>query len=245
MRNLVIQYYIDIQKYTQPGYNNLKPSPIEEYSTHSFKQYCGKFDLDYCRITEPKINFKHPTWERFDLWTDPSWWGRYEQIMYVDSDVVALPDAPNVFELYKDLDTFKFAKYDRYRKMPVEIHASSNRDTIFKDIDPAIIQRKRFQTGVFILTKKIAEAMLSTVKEYSKCEVDDGQFLNWAVMHSGVPYTEMDLKFNVKNNGQYIKDKIYFMHCAGGKKHKKASKIWHLMKEYYPTVQVDLSVLQD
>ena len=245
MRNLVIQYYIDIQKYTQPGYNNLKPSPIEEYSTHSFKQYCGKFDLDYCRITEPKINFKHPTWERFDLWTDPSWWGRYEQIMYVDSDVVALPDAPNVFELYKDLDTFKFAKYDRYRKMPVEIHASSNRDTIFKDIDPAIIQRKRFQTGVFILTKKIAEAMLSTVKEYSKCEVDDGQFLNWAVMHSGVPYTEMDSKFNVKNNGQYIKDKIYFMHCAGGKKHKKASKIWHLMKEYYPTVQVDLSVLQD
>jgi hypothetical protein len=245
MRNLVIQYYIDIQKYTQPGYNNLKPSPIEEYSTHSFKQYCGKFDLDYCRITEPKINFKHPTWERFDLWTDPSWWDRYEQIMYVDSDVVALPDAPNVFELYKDLDTFKFARYNRYRKMPVEIHASSNRDTIFKDIDPAIIQKKRFQTGVFILTKKIAEAMLSTVKEYSKCKVDDGQFLNWAVMHSGVPYTEMDLKFNVKNNGQYIKDKISFMHCAGGKKHKKASKIWHLMKEYYPTVQVDLSVLQD
>ena len=164
MRNLVIQYYIDIQKYTQPGYNNLKPSPIEEYSTHSFKQYCGKFDLDYCRITEPKINFKHPTWERFDLWTDPSWWGRYEQIMYVDSDVVALPDAPNVFELYKDLDTFKFARYNRYRKMPMEIHASSNRDTIFKDIDPRMIQKKRFQTGVFILTKKVAEAMLPTVK---------------------------------------------------------------------------------
>ena len=245
MRNLVIQYYIDIQKYTQPGYNNLKPSPIEEYSTHSFKQYCGKFDLDYCRITEPKINFKHPTWERFDLWTDPSWWGRYEQIMYVDSDVVALPDAPNVFELYKDLDTFKFAKYDRYRKMPVDVHASSNRDTIFKDIDPRIIQKKRFQTGVFILTKKIAEEMLPTVKEYSKCEVDDGQFLNWAVMHSGVPCTEMDSKFNVKNNGQYRKDKIYFMHCAGGKKHKKNSKIWHLMKEYYPNVKVDLSSLKD
>jgi len=245
MRNLVIQYYIDIQKYTQPGYNNLKPSPIEEYSTHSFKQYCGKFDLDYCRITEPKINFKHPTWERFDLWTDTSWWDRYEQIMYVDSDVVALPGAPNVFELYKDLDTFKFARYNRYRKMPVEVHASSNRDTIFKDIDPAVIQKKRFQTGVFILTKKIAEAMLSTVKEYPKCEVDDGQFLNWAVMHSGVPYTEMDSKFNVKNNGQYRKDKIYFMHCAGGKKHKKYSKIWTLMKKYYPTIQVDLSVLQD
>ena len=245
MRNLVIQYYIDIQKYKQPNYNNLGPSPIEAYSAHSFKKYCSKFDLDYCRITEPKINFKHPTWERFDLWTDPSWWDKYEQIMYVDSDVVALPDAPNVFELYKDVDTFKFARYDRYRKLPIKDHASTNKDTIFKDIDPKIIQEKRFQTGVFMVTKKSADMMLPSIKEYYKCEVDDGQFLNWAVMHSGVPSTEMDAKFNVKNNGQYRKDKIYFMHCAGGKKHKKHSRIWDLMKEHYPEVEVDLSSLKD
>jgi len=245
MRNLVIQYYIDIQKYKQPNYNNLLPSPIEKYSAHSFKKYCSKFDLDYCRITEPKINFKHPTWERFDLWTDLSWWDKYEQIMYVDSDVVALPDAPNVFELYKDVDTFKFARYDRYRKLPIKDHASTNKDTIFKDIDPKVIQEKRFQTGVFMVTKKSADMMLPSIKEYSKCEVDDGQFLNWAVMHSGVPCTEMDAKFNVKNNGQYRKDKIYFMHCAGGKKHKKLSRIWDLMKEYYPEVEVDLSSLKD
>jgi hypothetical protein len=129
--------------------------------------------------------------------------------------------------------------------MPLEDHALSNRDTIFKDIDPAVIQKKRFQTGVFILNKKSVQAMHPVIEEYLKCEVDDGQFLNWAVMHSGVRCTEMDSKFNVKNNGQYRKDKIYFMHCAGGKKHKKSSKIWDLMKEYYPTVQVDLSVLQD
>ena len=49
MKNLVIQYYIDIRKYSQPGFNNLKPSPIEEYSRHSFKLYCEKFNLDYHR----------------------------------------------------------------------------------------------------------------------------------------------------------------------------------------------------
>jgi len=245
MRNLVIQYYIDINRYTQPGYNNLKPSPIEEYSTYSFKQYCLRFGVDYQRITEPKINFKHPTWERFDLWTDQSWWDRYDQIMYVDSDVMALPSAPNVFEMYTDLETFKFAEYSRYRKMSIEDHISSNKDTIFKHIDAKIIQQKRFQTGVFIITKKSAQHMLPYIKEYYKCEVDDGQFLNWAVMQSGVGCTEMDSKFNVKNNGQYRKDKIYFMHCAGGKKHKKTSKIWQLMKEYYPNVNVDLSTLQD
>jgi hypothetical protein len=165
--------------------------------------------------------------------------------MYVDSDVVVVPGAPNVFDLYSDPNTFKFARYDRYRKLPIKDHASTNKDTIFKDIDPTIIQEKRFQTGVFIVTKKSADMMLPSIKEYSKCEVDDGQFLNWAVMHSGVPCTEMDAKFNVKNNGQYRKDKIYFMHCAGGKKHKKHSRIWDLMKEYYPEVEVDLSSLKD
>ena len=60
MRNLVIQYYIDIQKYSQPEFNNLKPSPMEEYSRHSFKLYCEKFGLEYLRITEPKLGFKHP-----------------------------------------------------------------------------------------------------------------------------------------------------------------------------------------
>ena len=99
-RNLVIQYYIDIQKYSQPGFNNLKPSPMETYSRNSFQEYCKKFDLDYLRITEPKVGFKHPTWERFDLWIDRSWWDKYDQIMYVDSDVIALPHAPNIFKDY-------------------------------------------------------------------------------------------------------------------------------------------------
>src|SRR6056300_365299 len=139
MRNLVIQYYIDTQKYTQPNYNNLLPSPIEKYSAHSFEKYCIEFGLDYRRVTEPKINYKHPTWERFDLWTDPSWLESYDQIMYVDSDVVVVPGAPNVFDLYSDPNTFKFARYDRYRKLPVKDHASTNKDTIFKDIDPKTI----------------------------------------------------------------------------------------------------------
>ena len=77
MRNLVIQYYIDIQKYSQPGFNNLKPSPMETYSSHSLQLYCKKYDIDYLKITEPKVGFKHPTWERFDLWVDRDWWKKY------------------------------------------------------------------------------------------------------------------------------------------------------------------------
>jgi hypothetical protein len=83
MKNLVIQYYIDINKYSNPTFNNLGPSPIEKYSSYSFKKYCDKYNIDYIKITEPKLGFKHPTWERFDLWCDRSWWDKYDQICYV------------------------------------------------------------------------------------------------------------------------------------------------------------------
>ena len=89
-KNLVIQYYIDVKKYSQPGFNNLKPSPMETYSRNSFQKYCEKFNLDYLRITEPKLAFKHPTWERFDLWVDRSWYDRYEQILSAESTWIVL-----------------------------------------------------------------------------------------------------------------------------------------------------------
>ena len=116
-KNLVIQYYIDVQKYSQPKFNNLKPSPMETYSRNSFEIYCKKHNLDYLRISEPKLGFKHPTWERFDLWMDRSWYDKYEQIMYVDSDVIAMPHAPNIFKDYPDIDNkLKTCYYPKFRE---------------------------------------------------------------------------------------------------------------------------------
>ena len=245
MKNLIFQVNVDTKKYKDPTYNNLAPSEIDKYSYLSFKIYAEKYAHDFVQVTEPVLDCKHPTWERFDLWLNPAWFEKYDQIMYVDSDVVVVPGAQDIFKMYPDLETFKFARYERYRSMPLDIHRETNQNTIFKNIDPATIQQRRFQTGVFILTKHSAQVMLPYIKDYVNCEVDDGQFLNWAVMASGVECTEMDYKFNVKNNGRYRKDKIYFMHCSGGKKHKKASTIWKLMKEYYPSVNVNFSALLD
>ena len=38
------------------------------------------------------------------MWTDRTWWDNYDQVMYVDSDVIALPHAPNIFVQYPDID---------------------------------------------------------------------------------------------------------------------------------------------
>jgi hypothetical protein len=251
MKNLVIQYYIDIRKYSQPGFNNLKPSPMEEYSRHSFKLYCEKFGLEYLRISEPKLGFKHPTWERFDLWVDRSWWDKYDQIMYVDSDVIALPHAPNIFENYQDIDDrLKTCYYPKFRDAGA-IGAKHNQrvNPLADKYTGEQISQRFVQPGVMILNKQSTQYMLPWVEKYKDVtddRIDDGMFLNSCIVDSDVPLLDMDRKFNHKNNGEKFNyDNVYFLHCAGGKKHKRQVKIWSKLKKIYPEVTPDMSGLQD
>jgi len=251
MRNLVIQYYIDIQKYSQPEFNNLKPSPMEEYSRHSFKLYCEKFGLEYLRITEPKLGFKHPTWERFDLWTDRTWWDNYDQIMYVDSDVIALPHAPNIFERYPDTDSrLKTAYYPKFRDAgPRGAKINQRVNPLADNYTGEQISSRFVQPGVMLLNKQNTEFMLPWIEKYKNItdnRIDDGMFLNSCIVDSKVPLLDMDKKFNHKNNGErFDYDNVYFLHCAGGKKHKRQVKIWPKLKKMFPVVQPDLSGLID
>jgi len=248
MKNLIIQYYIDTKLYTQPNFNNLYASPAEYYSRHSFETYCKKYGIDYLRITNPKLGFKHPTWERFDLWIDRSWWNKYDRILYVDSDVFALPHAPNVFNEYPDLDTFKGARYEKYRNGTAEQckEITKNID-LFQDISGEDIKTKFIQPGVFMLNKKCTEDMLPYIKKYKDVidkKIDDGMFLNYCIVKSGVSYKDMMSQWNFKNNGceKFNKKFTYFLHAAGGKKHKKGN-MWKVLSDLYPEIKIDFSQL--
>jgi hypothetical protein len=51
-------------------------------------------------------------------------------------------------------------------------------------------------------------------------------------------------KWNHKNNGAKLDcSSIYFLHSAGGKKHKKSTNLWTVLAKNYPEVKVDLSKL--
>jgi hypothetical protein len=251
MKNLVIQYYIDTQKYSQPNFNNLYASPMEEYSRYSLQRYCKKFDIDYLRITEPKLGFKHPTWERFDLWTDRSWWDKYDQIMYVDSDVMAFDHAPNIFLDYPVIDNkLKTSYYPKFRDATPEGAKYNQRVNPMADNFTGETICKRFvQPGVMILNKISTEFMLPWISKYKDItdnRIDDGMFLNACIVDSKVPLLDMHRMWNHKNNGErFDYNRVYFLHCAGGKKHKKGVKIWPKLAKLFPEVKVDLSGLKD
>jgi len=251
MKNLIIQYYIDTKLYTQPNFNNLYASPAEQYSSHSFQIYCKKHGIDYIKITKPKLGFKHPTWERFDLWMDRSWWDRYDQIMYVDSDVYAFPHAPNIFESYHVVDNkLKSAHYPKFRdSSPQQAKKIQELNPLAESLSGEIINKRFIQPGVIILNKFCTELMLPWISQYKNLKddrIDDGMFLNHCIVESKVELLDMDRKWNHKNNGENIdKNLIYFMHSLGGKKHKKMSKLWKILSKIYPEVKINLLQLID
>jgi hypothetical protein len=116
------------------------------------------------------------------------------------------------------------------------------------DIPGELIAKKSIQPGVFMLNKTSSEQMLPYISDYknlSDNKIDDGMFLNYCIIKSEVAYEDMSEKWNHKNNGEKFNyNDIYFLHCAGGKKHRRGTQIWQVLQTIYPEVSVDLSVLK-
>ena len=100
-----------------------------------------------------------------------------------------------------------------------------------------------------MLNRTNTEFMLPWISKYKQVKdnrIDDGMFLNGCIVDSNVPLLDMERMYNFKNNGEkFDYDRVNFLHCAGGKKHKKHVKIWPKLAKIFPEVKVDLSSLED
>lgn len=224
MRKAIVQYYIDPRLYSNPDYNQLSKdqNALANISSRSFEKYSEKIGADFHHITKPKLNYLHPTFERFDLWLDDKWWQQYDQIMYVDSDVFALPDAPDIFEKYPDIENFKVCESKSWQK------TKSKQKGLLKDKSVEEINKYGFQTGVFILNQHVAEIMRPWISKYKQLDDHDGNILNWCTIESRVPIKRMDWRFNFKKAYFNNQPPVYFFHAQGLKKdtHEKRITSW-------------------
>lgn len=218
MRCAIVQYNIDPNLYAEPGYNNLHASDqrhlLEKKCTKLVSYYASQHNLDHYVIDKPKIKFRHPTFERFDLWTDPSWTEKYDYVMYMDNDIMIDPTSPNIFNECKQ-DAFNTCWY-KFRHIDPQKLKQEVINHVLKNV-PAEKLRYRFQSGMFIINKYSVEKTKRWISKYRLFNVDDGMILNWAILSSGVKMNMMPISWNVKYNAPTKKG--YFLHAAGGKKH--------------------------
>ena len=196
MKNIIVQIYIILDKSV-----DVAPftafDELSEVSISLAKKYCNKIGAEHVLITEPFINFAHPTYERFRLFEDPYWADNYDNVLYIDSDVFIFDDAPNIFDLYPDNTTFKVCQH--YQDF---LHGGAPRE---------------FNAGVFMLNKISRDKMLPYLnyRVSPLFEAHDNTALINCVNDSGVDVTVMDARFNAKNATD-----CYFSHAWGSGKRK-------------------------
>lgn len=197
MKNLIVQIYVHTKKYENP---NLLPSfdNLCVTSNTLAKHYAKKIGAEYLLLTDPYINYKHPTYERLRLFEESSWTDDYDQVLYLDSDVFIYQDSPDIFKMYPDLDKFKVCTHwsvVRYGKA----------------------DDGGFNAGVFMLNKYSRNQMLPYLKYRFDIPLQhhDNTALVNCVKTSEVKTQYMDARFNAKNTGPW------FCHAWGSGKRKK------------------------
>ena len=196
MKKLIVQIYVDTKKYSN---SNLLPS-FDDLSVTSFtltKQYAKRMGADYILLTDPFINYIHPTYERFRLFEESIWTEKYDQVLYLDSDVLIYQESPNIFEMYPATDSFKVCTHWSYTR--------KNRPNL-----------GGFNAGVFMLNKASRDHMLPYLKyrfDIPLVHHDNSALVN-CVENSKVNLEYMDSRFNAKNTGPW------FCHTWGSGKRK-------------------------
>ena len=244
MKSLIIQFNIDISLYDAAGKSSKVQKTenfIESYSKKSFELYCHKYNHDYIRIQEPRVNYSHPTWERIDLWLNPSWCNEYDLICYVDTDIFALPWAEDIMQ-YCNLEAFNFVPqpWKALRLIKNNKYTSLGFSEFTKDY----FKKHWFQPGVFVISKKARNAMLDIVKKFRDEKFsDDGILLNYALMKSCCQKCKLPYGFNVKwwnspfptGISETSPTNINFLHASGSRKRSPniQEQLHQLLKRIY------------
>ena len=198
MRNAIIQIYVPAKGWEEENRLNWQNDEVLHLSRVLVSEYAKKFDIYYELIKEPLINFKHPTWERFQLF-DEKWINRFDNILYLDTDVFTWPWAPNVFE-YFDTKALNVARHHKENKL--------------------INGNPAFNTGFIGINKEVYDCFNKFISKnlwLKSFELDpkweDGKEMNKLAYISGVKINWLHKKWNFKNSPG-----AYFTHLLGGLK---------------------------
>lgn len=186
MKNLIVQIYVNPEKYKNP---TLLPK-FDDLSKISFtlvQRYAKKIGVDYLLLTDSFINYIHPTYERFRLFEETKWTNEYDQVLYLDSDIFIYEESPDIFKMYPSLNTFKACVHWSFiRKNKPNLGG--------------------FNAGVFMLNKSSRDQMLPHLRyrfETPLSHHDNSALVN-CVEDSGVNLEYMDGRFNAKNTGPWF-----------------------------------------
>ena len=197
MKNIIVQVFIDKKGWEEEHRLNAQSKEVLILSNILVRNYAKIVNADYKLINKPVIKFKHPTWERFQIFED-QWINSYDNILYLDTDVFTWPNSPNIFDFINNnsLNTVTHCNNKLFNGSPM------------------------FNAGVFAINKTCALEMRKFfrkdlwLKSFEKDHLwEDSKELNNVAQKARISRNWLDPLWNMKN----IPD-AYFTHLWGNQK---------------------------
>lgn len=217
-------------------------------TSKTWEHYCKRHGFDFYVIDTPPVESKTPHWFRyfiFDLKPD------YDRYLYVDSDVMARWDAPNINEEFPDTDYIYAVKDNSGLGWVWE---SIN---VYKQLlgDVDVDWTEYFNSGVVLFSSKHKD-LYQTFKQFyidNKTAITEFQKqvrkgfdqtpFNYFIKSNEVPLKFMSDKFNLTHmarkevlQGGYFINMAYFWHFNGLPRNQQQQIIeqtWNQIKDNY------------
>lgn len=188
------------------------------FSHPAMNQYAREVDADFIVISKRKINltgvhnFNPILFEKYQLYEILE---NYDRVLYVDTDVLITPNAPNIFEIVAKnniggvFEDFGTEKEDRRKIMKC----------VQEKLGDVGWRKGYMNSGVFLVSKMHRKIF----RMYEKYGIYDGEYeqtnTNWYIRKAGFNIQEIDYKFNFMGlmrifYGPFHRN-AYFIHYAG------------------------------
>jgi len=200
---------------------NVGDNPGYRYNLKSMKDYSEKIGADFFIADKIVIKLYHFFFEKLQclsLFNQD-----YDQVLYLDADVMVTPKSENIFEVYSDVNKF-YAHHENAdsEDMDRDIFV---RPLLTDDFDWPLLNGRYqyFNAGVMLFGRESWKEVISGIdnppNKKEVWEFGDQTFLNYLVAKNKVKFESLDRKFNWMNCGKPDPNKhrysANFIHYAG------------------------------
>ncbi len=202
------------------------------------RSYADRCGVDFIVIGERKVNEKYGLDERYEKFQLYDLIDDYEQIAFIDTDILISPKAPSLFDLVP-LDRFAAASEAGFSKAGRDI------DLTQKILGEVQWRNTYFNSGVMVLGKKHKqvfdparpELKLWSTGEFRANEINllnDQPYLNHRLNDLGIELLDLGYKYNHTRviTDTHTRFNSYLIHYAGPSGHRYGSRLEQLQKDF-------------
>lgn len=202
---------------------------------HSYARRCG---VDFIVFGDRKVYQNYGLDERYEKFQLYELIDKYDQIAFVDTDILISPNAPNVFDVVPE-GQFAASSETGFSK--------ANRDVELTQRVLGKVQWRNpyFNSGFMVFGKSHKELFdptrpeltLWSTGEFRKNEINllnDQPYLNHRLNDMGIELLDLGYKYNHTRvrTDTHTRFKSYMIHYAGPSGHRYGSRLEQLQKDY-------------